>query len=97
MTKPLKTLCSSCVSGLVLEEDCGAEDCKERHFKSKCTFGWGDTYVEAVIACNQYKKGTNKVTYYDPDFDEYAAKVEAGNEPEVVGHMLGHDLVEVGK
>jgi len=83
----MKTLCTTCELGLVIELDCGyssksGSDEKERHFESKCTFGHSDSYFEGVIACNQYKKRANKVTYYDPDFDEYAKKVEEGSEPE---------------
>lgn len=74
----MKTLCSFCKFGLVIQEEENTEE-KLPHSKQKCTFGNSDTYVESVISCNQYKRWGNKVTYYDPEFDAYESKILNGD------------------
>lgn len=75
----MKTLCLTCVFGLVLEGTVkGYEGCDDRNYVvTKCTFG-SATMIGAVVSCNKYEKEElGKITYYDPDFEDYA-KVFAG-------------------
>ena len=74
------TLCMTCVFGLVREEDCGDETCMEKHFINKCLLG--DDYPGNIItACTKYKKKSKpKVTYHDPDYEEYEARVNENKE-----------------
>lgn len=66
------TLCLTCEFGLVREYDCEDDDCKERYFNNKCLLG--DDYVGIITMCNRCEKENTKVTYHDPDFDEYENK-----------------------
>jgi hypothetical protein len=68
------SLCESCRFGLIREWDCYDDNCKERHFSSKCLVG-NDELLFPITSCNRYKKAKRKVTYHDPDFPEYEKKV----------------------
>jgi len=66
------TLCLTCEYGLVREYDCEDDNCKERHFNNKCLLG--DDYVGIITMCNRCEKEDTKVTYHDPDYEEYVGK-----------------------
>lgn len=70
------SLCNSCSFSKVTEWDCGYK-CDKQHINVKCLVVIpADDPHQPVIACNRYRKEQGKTTYHDPDFNEYANKVE---------------------
>lgn len=76
-------LCLTCEFGLVREYDCEAEECETRHFINKCLKG-NDYAGNVITSCNKYSGMKTKVTYHDPDFDEYEKAIEKGEETHAV-------------
>jgi len=89
------TLCLDCLYGLVREYDCEDDNCKERHFNNKCLLG--DDYVGVITMCNKCKKKETKVTYHDPDFDEYANKVQTEAVKDAMKNGSEHAQVDLGE
>lgn len=87
------TLCLTCLYGLVREYDCEEDSCKERHFNNKCLLG--NDYVGVIIMCNRCKKKENKVTYHDPDFDEYVDKLQNEAVKEAIKNGSEHAQVNL--
>lgn len=75
------TLCLTCLYGLVREYDCEDDNCKERHFSNKCLLG--NDYVGVITMCSRCRKKEAKVTYHDPDFEEYVDTIEKAEDSDL--------------
>lgn len=68
------TLCMTCEFGLVREWEDWLDDPPPMNgIEAKCLLT--NDFVEAITSCNKYKKTKTKVTYHDPDFQEYEKEV----------------------
>ena len=71
-----KTLCLNCEYGLVREWEWSGQDSLSG-YSNRCLLG--NDFVEVITSCNRYKKKVDgKITYSDPDFEEYECSVENG-------------------
>ena len=72
MIKEKTTLCETCSHGLIREWESWVHTITNH--LNRCLLD--NSYVEVVTECNKYSKQVPKVTYHDPEFDEYAEKME---------------------
>jgi len=79
LPKRKKTLCLTCLFGLVREWEDWLDEppCEISGQQAKCLLT--SDFVECITSCNRYKRNENaKITYHDPDFEEYFQKVQGG-------------------
>jgi hypothetical protein len=67
-----KGLCETCYHGLVKESEHDYGD--GTTISRRCLLD--HSTVEIVTLCTRYRPDSTKTTYHDPEFDEYAKKVE---------------------
>lgn len=74
----MTTLCLDCAFGLVRAFD----DTKGEHYINKCLLGM-DYPGNIIVTCNRYRKTKVRVTYHDPDFEDWE-KALKGEDDEVL-------------